>query len=161
MQAGTDDDHAATTGRRGRRPRPPELEAWRAFLRAHAVVTRRLEADLTAVHDMTLGVYDVLVQLVEAPQRRLRMSDLAEAVLLSRSGLTRLVDRMCQEGLLRRVPDPADARGIWAVLTDAGYVRLRSASGTHLNGVTRYVVDQLDPDELAAWGRACTKLADA
>ncbi len=164
MQAGTEDDHAttattATTGRHGRRPRPPELDAWRAFLRAHATLTRRLEAELAAVHGLPLGVYDVLVQLVEAPEHRLRMTDLADAVLLSRSGLTRLVDRMCRDGYLRREPDAGDARGVWAVLTDAGYDRLRTASRTHLEGVGRYVVDRLSPDELAAWGRACAKLA--
>lgn len=111
------------------------------------------------MHGLSLGVYDVLVQLVEAPGHRLRMTDLAETVLLSRSGLTRLVDRMCREGYLRREPDVADARGVWAVLTESGYDRLRTASGTHLDGVARYVVDRLSPDELAAWGRACATLA--
>jgi DNA-binding MarR family transcriptional regulator len=158
VQPGTDDDRATT--RRGRRARPAEIEAWRAFLRAHAAVTRRLEADLAAEHGLPLAVYDVLVQLVEAPDHRLRMTDLAGAVLLSRSGLTRLVDRMVRDGYVRREPDPSDARGIWAVMTDGGYERLRSASRTHLDGVSRYVVAVLEPDELTAWGSACAKLAD-
>ena len=76
--------------------------AWRRFLRAHALVTRRLENDLMAEHQLPLACYDVLVQLVEAPDRRLRMTELAERVLLSRSGLTRLVDRLEREGLVRR-----------------------------------------------------------
>jgi DNA-binding MarR family transcriptional regulator len=122
-------------------------------------VVRRLEADLLRVHGLSLGVYDVLVQLVEAPERRLRMTDLADAVLLSRSGLTRLVDRMVRDGYVRREPDPGDARGVWAVLTPAGFERLRTASATHLDGVGRYVVDRLDPDELTSWGTACSKIA--
>ena len=143
-----------------RRPRPAELHAWRSFLRAHAAVVSRLEADLLSVHGLALGAYDVLVQLVEAPGRRLRMTELAGAVLISRSGLTRLVDRMVRDGLVRREPDPGDARGVWAVVTDAGYERLRSASRTHLTGVRRYVVDRLTPEQLAAWGEACGVLAE-
>src|SRR5687767_3327298 len=95
-----------------------ELTAWRTFLRAHAQVTRRLEADLVAEHDLSLPTYDVLVQLSEAPDRRLRMTELAERVLLSRSGLTRLVDRLEREGLVHRQACPSDARGTHAVLTD-------------------------------------------
>ncbi len=159
VDSGTADDDDRLIALRGRRPRPAELDAWRSFLQAHAAVVRRLEVDLARVHGLPLGVYDVLVQLVEAPDHRLRMTDLAGAVLLSRSGLTRLVDRMVREGYLTREPDPADARGVWAVLTDRGYERLRSASATHLAGVSRYVVDRLEPQELEAWGRACAKLA--
>ncbi|WP_426566031.1 MarR family winged helix-turn-helix transcriptional regulator [Angustibacter sp. McL0619] len=144
-----------------RHPRTHEVAAWRSFLRAHASVVRRLEADLLRVHGLSLGVYDVLVQLVEAPERRLRMTELADAVLLSRSGLTRLVDRMVRDGYVIREPDPGDARGVWAVLTPAGFDRLRTASSTHLDGVGRYVVDPLDPAELTAWGNACAKIAGA
>ena len=77
-----------------------QMLAWRRFLLAHALVTRRLENDLVAERRLPLASYDVLVQLVEAPERRLRMSELAERVLLSRSGLTRLVDRLEREGLV-------------------------------------------------------------
>jgi DNA-binding MarR family transcriptional regulator len=124
-----------------------QLRAWRAFLRTHAVVTRRLEADLLAEHGLPLASYDVLVQLVEAPQQRLRMSELAERVLLSRSGLTRLVDRMEREGLVHREVCEDDARGLFTVLTDAGFDRLRSASGTHLRGVSDYAVGDLSDEE--------------
>jgi DNA-binding MarR family transcriptional regulator len=130
-----------------------QLHAWRTFLRAHALVTRRLEADLLAEQGLPLASYDVLVQLVEAPQRRLRMSELAERVLLSRSGLTRLVDRMEREGLVRREACADDARGLFTVLTDEGFGRLRTASRTHLRGVSDYAVGRLsdrDADELAA-----------
>jgi DNA-binding MarR family transcriptional regulator len=137
----------------------PQLASWRSFLRAHAEVTRKLEADLLAEHKMPLAWYDVMVQLVEAPDRRLRMTDLAGAVLISRSGLTRLVDRLVAEGLVRREPAPDDARGTFAVLTDEGYQRLRGATPTHLRGVAGYVIDRVTEQQLAAWGEACGLIA--
>jgi DNA-binding MarR family transcriptional regulator len=146
------------TTARSPRPTVQELRAWRAFLRAHASLSRRLEEDLLAEQQLPLAMYDVLVQLVEAPEHRLRMTELAEAVLLSRSGLTRLVDRMVRLHYVRREPSPQDARGIYAVLTQEGYDRLKAASPIHLAGVSRYVVDRLDAEELAALGRACEKL---
>ena len=96
------------------RPTRDELAAWRAFLRAHAVLTRALEAELLAEQDLSLAAYDVLVQLAEAPERRLRMTELAELVLLSRSGVTRLVDRMEKSGLVSRCPVESDGRGVAA-----------------------------------------------
>lgn len=128
------------------------------FLRAHAYVISRLEADLAADGQPPLAMYDVLVQLVEAPEHRLRMTDLADAVLLSRSGLTRLVDRMVAEGYVRREPSPGDARGVHAVITDAGVAVLRRASRTHLRGIGEHVVDRLSAAELDALGSACAKL---
>ena len=141
-----------------RRLRQAQLDQWRAFLRAHAYVISRLEADLLSERQPPLAMYDVLVQLVEAPENRLRMTELAGAVLLSRSGLTRLVDRMVSEGYVRREPSPGDARGVYAVLTVAGVSALRRASRTHLRGVGEHVVDQLDDEELQALGDACRKL---
>jgi DNA-binding MarR family transcriptional regulator len=140
------------------RPSEPALAHWRLFLRAHATIIRHLEADLTAEHQMPLASYDVLVQLVEAPKQRLRMTELAERVLLSRSGLTRLVDRLERQGLVRREPCLLDARGFYAVLTDAGYDRLRTAARTHLRGVNDYVVSRLTSAELAQLGDLCAKL---
>ncbi len=125
-----------------------ELAAWRSFLRAHATVTRRLEAELVAEHELPLASYDVLVQLSEAPERALRMTELAERVLLSRSGLTRLVDRLERDGLVARQAGPDDARGTLAVLTDAGLDRLRKAWPTHLRGVSEHVTGKLSRDEL-------------
>lgn len=126
-----------------------QMGAWRMFLRAHAQVTRSLEADLVAEHDLALASYDVLVQLSEAQGRRLRMTELAERVLLSRSGLTRLVDRLERDGLVARQACPADARGTHAVLTPAGLDRLRAAWPTHLRGVALHVTDRLTTDEVA------------
>lgn len=136
-----------------------EMDAWRSFLRAHARVTRVLDAELTAECDLSLGTYEVLVHLTEAPDRRLRMTELAERVMLSRSGLTRLVDRMEREGLLRRESCPSDLRGTNAVLTDAGYARLRAAAPVHLRGVREHVVDRLTPDELETIAEALGRVA--
>lgn len=140
------------------RPTPEQLGVWRAFLRAHARLTRTLEAELLAAHRLPLATYDVLVQLAEAPQARLRMTDLAERVLLSRSGITRLVDRLEREGLVSRETCPGDARGTFAVLTDVGRDRLRAAAPTHLDGVARHVTDRLSPDELTRLGAVLARL---
>ena len=155
-QQETPDARPTLSGRKP--PSEQELGAWRAFLRAHAGLTRRLEEDLLREQQLPLAMYDVLVQLVEH-SGRLRMTELAGAVLISRSGLTRLVDRMVVAGYVRREPSPGDARGVFAVLTDAGFERLKAASPTHLGGVRAYVVDRLEPEELQALGRACEKLA--
>ena len=125
----------------------PEQAAWRSFLRAHATLVRRLEGELVAEHDLALPSYDVLVQLSEAPDRRLRMTELADRVLLSRSGLTRLVDRLVRDGLVERQACPDDARGTLAVLTDAGLDRLRTAWPTHLRGVAAHL-GRLSPEEV-------------
>jgi DNA-binding MarR family transcriptional regulator len=125
-----------------------ELGAWRVFLRAHAQITRKLEGELLAEHDLPLPSYDVLLQLAESPGRRLRMTELADRVLLSRSGLTRLVDRLEREGLVERAACPNDARGTHAVLTDVGLDRLRGAAPTHLRGVSEHVTSRLTEVEL-------------
>jgi DNA-binding MarR family transcriptional regulator len=135
------------------------MHAWRAFLRAHARTSRILEDELVAAHDLPLAWYDVLVQLAEAPDRRLRMSDLAGAVLLSRSGVTRLVDRLERDGLVARIKCADDARGTYTVLTQAGLERLRGASGTHLDGVRRHVTDHFTPQELATFSELLERLS--
>ncbi|MBC7373861.1 MAG: MarR family transcriptional regulator [Frankiales bacterium] len=137
-----------------------ELTAWRTFLRAHATVTRRLEAELVLEHDLPLASYDVLVQLSEAPDRRLRMTELADRVLLSRSGLTRLADRLERDGLLVRRACPSDARGTLAVLTDAGLERLRAAWPTHLRGVAEHVTGRLTSAEVDQLSLLLGKLVD-
>lgn len=126
-----------------------ELRAWRGFLIAHAAVLRRLEAELDAETGLPLASYDVLVQLCEAPGGRLRMTELAERVLLSRSGLTRLVDRLQRDGLVARESCPSDARGKFAALTPAGTARLRTAAPVHLRGVREHVTSRLTGPELA------------
>jgi len=140
---------------------PAEMHAWRTFLRAHATVVRRLEAELMAEHDLPLASYDVLVQLSEAPDRELRMTQLADRVLLSRSGLTRLVDRLVREGLVERRPCPTDARGTLAVLTDAGLSRLRDAWPTHRRGVSEHVTDRFSPTEIQRLAQLLGKIVDS
>lgn len=132
--------------------------AWRAFLRTHTHLLRQLEQDLQTNRKIALGSYDVLVQLAEAPGNRLRMSELAEAVLLSRSGLTRLVDRMQRDGLVSRAPDPDDARGLYTVLTEQGRDALRDAASVHLAGISRLVFDRISEAELRQLLRLMRKL---
>lgn len=136
-----------------------ELAAWRAYLRGHATVTRALEADLVAGPRLSLASYDVLVQLAEAPGRRLRMTELADAVLLSRSGVTRLVDRLEREGMVVRAPVAEDGRGVAATITELGVERLRGASRLHLEGVARYFAARLDPADLAELRRISERLS--
>jgi len=142
-------------------PNRSEIEAWRSFLRAHAKITRSLEAELVAEQQLSLGSYDVLVQLAEAPGHRLRMAELAEAVLLSRSGVTRLVDRLERAGLVARERVDSDGRGVVAKLTEIGVDRLRRASTTHLTGVVRHFAERFDDGELAMLGKLCERLAEA
>ena len=134
-------------------PDDPRLGAWSTFLRAHARVVRELERELQAEQDLALTNYDVLVQLAAATDRRLRMSELSDRLLLSRSGATRLVDRLVADGLVERVICETDRRGQWAALTDAGLARLRRAAPTHLRGVATHFLDRLSSDDLAALER--------
>lgn len=132
---------------------------WRSFLRAHAGVLRELEQELTTEADLPLSWYDVLLQLAEAPQGRLRMSELADRVLLSRSGLTRLVDRLQHHGLVRRERSPDDLRGTYTVLTDVGFARLRSAAPVHLRGIDRHWVAKFTDEELLQLGELLGRLS--
>jgi DNA-binding MarR family transcriptional regulator len=142
-------------------PTDPRLDTWRAFLRAHARVMRQLERDLESEQDLSLTDYDVLVQLSSAPDRRLRMSDLADALVLSRSGATRMVDRLAADGLVERITCETDRRGAWASLTDAGRTRLRRATPTHLRGVAEHFLDRLPPDDLTALGRMLGRVSQS
>jgi DNA-binding MarR family transcriptional regulator len=134
---------------------------WRSFLRAHAGVVRELERELAVEAGLPLTWYDVLLQLAEAPGRRLRMADLAERVLLSRSGLTRLVDRLEAERLVRRERSRDDARGTFTVLTVDGLDRLRAAAPIHLAGIQRHFLSHLDDAALRSLGALLGRLADA
>jgi len=135
-----------------------ELVVWRMLQRAQVRITRVLEADLLVEHDLALASYEVLSQLSEAPERRLRMNDLADRVLLSRSGLTRLIDRLQRDGLVEREACPSDARGLFAVLTDEGAARLAEAGPTYLRGVRGQFLDMLDPAELRQCAAMLNKL---
>jgi DNA-binding MarR family transcriptional regulator len=135
-----------------------ELCAWRGLLRVHASVLKTLDAELEATHGLQLTSYEVLIQLVEAPGRRMRMCDLADSVLLSRSGMSRLVDRLERDGLIERCACTDDARGAFAVLTPAGLALLDAARPTHLAGIRRCFLAQFSDEELRQLGRFWTRL---
>lgn len=137
------------------------MAAWEAFLRAHARVTQRLAAELKDEGGVPLTWYDVLVQLQQAPSRQLRMQELADAVLLSKSGVTRLVDRMEAAGLVRRSACPDDRRGTLAELTEAGYRELRRSAVIHVRGIVEHFTSLLHNGEAQVLGRALTRIAAA
>jgi DNA-binding MarR family transcriptional regulator len=124
--------------------------AWRGLLRAHACLAKRLDAELERAHHLPMSSYEVLHQLDHSPGGRMRMCDLAEQAQLSRSGLTRLVDRLEREALLERCSCEHDARGSYACLTEAGRERLQEARGTHLAVVREHFFSRFTESELAA-----------
>src|SRR3954452_11692539 len=137
-----------------------ELDSWRGFLRTQSTLLRELDDELTREHGLPLSSYDVLVQLDEAEDGRLRMSHLADAVLLSRSGLTRLVTRLVEQGLIERDECKNDARGSFAVITDQGRERLHEARRTHRAGVRERFLDRLSPRDLSQLAKVWAKLLD-
>jgi len=137
-------------GRRG-------FEAWRSLLRAHATLMRRLDTDLERETGLALADFDVLAQLAEA-NGELRMTELADRALISRSGMSRRVARLVDEGLLRRERAGTDARGVVVTLTDAGIARLRETAPVHARGISELFVAQLDDQELAVLERALNKV---
>jgi DNA-binding MarR family transcriptional regulator len=134
-----------------------ELGAWRGLLRAHSSLTKALDAELVRVHGLPLSSYEVLLLLADSPDGQMRMSELADGVLLSRSGLTRLVDRMQREGLLRRERCEDDARGWFATITPQGRELFTRARKTHLDGVRERFLSHFTREELrslaAFWER--------
>src|SRR3954447_424912 len=114
-----------------------EAAAWIGLLRTRERLMHELDRELEHAHGISLAEYDVLMQLDAAPGGNLRMAELADAVLLTRSGLTRLVDRLERRGLVERRRGPSDARGLWAVLTDAGAQQLGEPAVTHSDGIRR------------------------
>jgi DNA-binding MarR family transcriptional regulator len=125
-----------------------EMRAWQALLHAHHQVMGTLDRELREEHDLPLGAYDVLLRLARAPDGALRMTDLAERVLLSPSGLTRLVDRLAAKGLVERRSDPEDARAALASLTSKGRTVLRGAARTHLRGIREHFTARLSEAQL-------------
>ena len=128
------------------------------MLRAHAELVRELDAELARAHDMPLSSYEVLLFLNDSDQGRMRMSELAESALLSRSGLTRLVDRLQREGLLKRERCESDARGYFAEITPKGRRLFDAARRTHLDGVRALFLSRFSRDELRAMGALWQKL---
>lgn len=124
------------------------LEAWRSFLQSHASILRALDAELVTEQGMTARDYEVLLYLAQAPERKLAMSALAERTMLTRSGITRLVDGLVGDGLIERIACPRDARISYASLTDTGYRKLRSAGRTHIAGIRRLFLSSYSPDEI-------------
>jgi DNA-binding MarR family transcriptional regulator len=127
----------------------PRLRAWRAFVEAHAAVVDVLERELTDRRGMSLTWYDALLQLTEAPDQRLRMSELADSIVISRSGFSRAARRMEEAGLIAREPSPEDGRGAYVVLTDQGRRAFRRAAAVHLRGVARHFLCHLSAEEAA------------
>ena len=141
---------AKLPGRRG-------LDAWRALLTAHATLLRQLEADLERETGLALADFDVLAQLAEA-HGELRMTELADRALISRSGMSRRVARLADEGLVRRDKAGSDGRGVVVALTEAGIARLAEAAPVHVRGISKLFVGQLDDQELALLERALDKV---
>ena len=137
-------------GRRG-------LGAWRSMLRAHATLMRRLDTDLERETGLALADFDVLAQLAAA-HGELRMTELADRALISRSGMSRRVTRLVDEGLVRRDRAGADARGVVVTLTEAGIARLAETAPVHVRGISKLFVAQLDDQELALLERALNKV---
>jgi DNA-binding MarR family transcriptional regulator len=143
---------------------PEELGAWRGLLRVHSALVKALDAELLAAHALPLTSYEVLINLQAAPGRRRRMAELADGVLLSRSGMTRLVDRLERDGLLERDACTDDGRGTYAVLTDKGEALLVEARRTHLDGVRERFLRHFEPSDLRTlaglWDRVVPGAAD-
>jgi DNA-binding MarR family transcriptional regulator len=139
---------------------PRELAAWRGMLQVHARVTSRLDAEMRTAHGISVSAYEVLMFLADAPGQRMRMSEIADGALLSRSGCTRLVDRLARAGYVQRSAADDDGRGLFAQLTEAGQRQAQAARATHLAGVRRHFLDRLEAtDEIALgdiWRRVCT-----
>jgi len=135
--------------------------AWRSFITAYGVVIERIERELVEAGLPPLGWYDVLLELSGAPDRRLRMHELAEAVVLSRSGLTRLVDRIERAGLLRREPDPADRRGAFAVLTHEGRGMLKRMWPVYARGIAEHFGRHLSDEEARVLDQALSRVRTA
>ena len=135
-----------------------ELGAWRGFLVTHADLIRRLDAELVANHGLSLAAYDALLFLHRAPDHRLRMTDLGRQVLFTPSGISRLIDRLEHDGLVRRAPGSNDGRERLAELTELGLERLREAAVTHVGGVRRLFLDRFSEPELQQLGEFWERL---
>jgi DNA-binding MarR family transcriptional regulator len=143
-----------------RQPDAERLAVWRSFLSAHATITHALERELIDERGLPLTWYEVLLHLNEAGGR-LRMAELSDGLVLNKSSLSRLCDRMEASGLVRRETVPEDARGVYAVLTKQGREQLRRAAPTHLRGVNEHFASQLTDTDVAALQRVFAKLPAA
>jgi DNA-binding MarR family transcriptional regulator len=135
-----------------------ETLAWRSIVEVEAEIRNSLDSELSERHDVSLGEFGVLVHLSEAPDRRLRMTDLAERMRLSPSGLTRRLDRLVSRGIVERVSSEDDRRVTMAVLTASGLELLNQSSPDHLNGVRRHLIDHLSEEDIQQLGLILTQV---
>ena len=135
------------------------LATWRLMLLSFARLSRRLDEELRIEHDLSLPEYEALLRIAESPNGRLRMSQLASEVELSKSGVTRLIDRLVDDGFVQRCQCSHDARGAEAVLTAEGQERLRAALDTYLHGLDRFLVEPIDPSDRIALERAMSAIS--
>ena len=150
---------------------PSRIESWVSFLRAHSAITRQLNAELLQVHDLTLNDYEVMLLLSRAEGRRMRRVDLAQSVVLTASGITRLLDGLERAGYVEKDSCATDGRVSYAKLTNAGHSKLKEAAGTHLRGVEELFTSRFSDGELEQLasllsrlplrGKDCTVDADA
>jgi len=138
-----------------------EQRLWRGWLAASMLLPERLNRDLQEQHGLTGTDYQVLVELSESPERRMRMSTLAERTQLSRSRLSHQIDRMTRAGLVSRQECAQDGRGMFAVLTEQGWETIVAAAPDHVESVRRHLVDRLTPEQFEAFGEACITVAQA
>jgi DNA-binding MarR family transcriptional regulator len=141
--------------------RSVHLEAWRALLRAQAGVAGNLERDLMAAEGLPLAWFEVLLVLDQAPEGAIRLQRLMDTVLMTKSGVTRLIDRMEAAGLVERSGCPSDRRGAYAVITDLGREKLARATPIHAGGIDRHLARVLDADQAARLRDALSAVADA
>jgi DNA-binding MarR family transcriptional regulator len=137
------------------------LDLWRSYLRSHASIVRVLDAELVAEHAITARDYEVLLYLAQEPGRQLAMSALAERTMLTRSGITRLVDGLVNAQLIERVACPNDARVSYAQLTDAGYEKLRAAGCSHVASIRRLFMEHFSAEEIDVLASLLSRLPGA
>jgi DNA-binding MarR family transcriptional regulator len=137
------------------------LEAWRSYLQSQRSILRELDADLVAAHGLTARDYEVLLYLAQAPECKLPMSALAESTMLTRSGVTRLIDGLVTGGLIERASCPSDARVSYARLTDDGLSKLREAGRTHIAGIRRLFLEHFSDEEIEQLAKLLGRLPGA
>ncbi len=137
-----------------------ELAAWRGLLETHARVTQQLDAQMHAEHELSLSAYEVLMFLDDAPVHRMRMSEIADRVLLSRSGCTRLVDRLAEQDYVTRCASSTDGRGLYAQLTEAGLEKVSVARATHHAGIRQFFFEHLTATDQIALGDIWARVRD-
>ena len=137
-----------------------EQQSWRAWLDMSRLLPDQLSRELNDEHGLSIADYEILVQLSENPDRRIRMSDLADRTLSSRSRLTHQCDRLAKRGFITREPCTDDGRGSWAVLTPDGWEKIDGAAPDHVESVRNHFVDLLTPSEFEELGTIARKIAE-